>query len=355
MDHLFEIHSLLQRIGFDERQQRALRRRLGLDGRGPTTLAGAAAECGYTRERVRQLEQRLREHVRAAQPPLPATTAALARLDATAPLRTDIATSLLRIADVAGLDCRLVEHHGAVLHRHDVARFDRAYIAARKLVERHGATTAADVSARIGARADALLAADARIVRLDAAWLTTPVSRCPIERALRKLLPVTDALGLDDLADALATPLPLHVLSAVCARIDGVTLVGARVFATHRSPRRLSGSEDVLVRIFNDFGPVVTTRVLLHEAEERGLRPQTAAVSLSRSPLFQRVGRARHALVGFRGEVVELRGRQRAADAANSLRDALLVLDEREANPAFAVDAEAAAGADGDMRLAKEA
>jgi len=355
MDHLFEIHSLLQRVGFDERQQRAVRRRLGLDGRAPSTLQGAADECGYTRERVRQLEYRLRAYVGTKQPQLPATTAALVALETAAPTRSDTATSLLRIAEVTGIPCELVEHHGAILRAQDVHRFDRAYHAARKLVERHGATTAADVSARIGARADAFLAADPRIVCLDAAWLTTPVNRCPVERALRKLLPVTGSLGLDDLADALGTPLPLHVLSAVCARIDGVAVVGARVFATERSRRRLSGSEDVLVRIFHDRGPVVTTRVLLAEAEERGVRPQTAAVSLSRSPLFQRVGRARHALVGFRGEVVDLRGRQRAADAANRLRDALLVLDEREANPAFAVDAEAAAGADGDVRLAKEA
>src|SRR5258708_30993108 len=45
----------------------------------------------------------------------------------------------------------------------------------------------------------------------------------------------------------------------------------------------------------------------------------------------------------------------RAADAAHRLCDALLILDEREADEALAVGAEAAAGTDGDMRLPQQA
>src|SRR5690242_15324709 len=46
---------------------------------------------------------------------------------------------------------------------------------------------------------------------------------------------------------------------------------------------------------------------------------------------------------------------EQRSQAAYCLRDALLVLDEREANEAFAVDAEAAARAHGDMAFAQRA
>src|SRR5579859_448530 len=80
-----ELNDVLQAARLDARQRRAVARRLGWDGRPPTTLAAAGVGEGYTRERVRQLEQRLRDHLDRARPPLPLAAAALAAIHARAP------------------------------------------------------------------------------------------------------------------------------------------------------------------------------------------------------------------------------------------------------------------------------
>src|SRR4051794_11141290 len=69
--------STAARGGSAARQRRAVARRLGWDGGGPATLADAGAANGYTRERVRQLEERVVDRVGAARPELPVTRAAL--------------------------------------------------------------------------------------------------------------------------------------------------------------------------------------------------------------------------------------------------------------------------------------
>jgi DNA-directed RNA polymerase sigma subunit (sigma70/sigma32) len=55
-----ELASVLREAGFSRRQAHALAVRLGWDGEGGSTLLVAAEAEGCTRERVRQLEQRLR-------------------------------------------------------------------------------------------------------------------------------------------------------------------------------------------------------------------------------------------------------------------------------------------------------
>ena len=77
------------------RQARAVSRRVGFDGHGPTTLAAAGGAEGYTRERVRQLESRLQHHL-AAGVELPLTQAALRVVESAVPApRADIAQRLM--------------------------------------------------------------------------------------------------------------------------------------------------------------------------------------------------------------------------------------------------------------------
>src|SRR5712691_10435575 len=90
-----ELAHLLTAARLDIRQARAVRRRLGWDGHGPTTLAAAGGAEGYTREGVRQLEGRLRRHVERHAPALPLTAAALRTVENAAPAaRTDLARLL---------------------------------------------------------------------------------------------------------------------------------------------------------------------------------------------------------------------------------------------------------------------
>src|ERR1700729_2988109 len=69
---------------FDERQASAVAARLGWDGRGPSTLNEAALATGYTRERVRQLESRVRHDADRTRR-LPILDRAIATVEASSP------------------------------------------------------------------------------------------------------------------------------------------------------------------------------------------------------------------------------------------------------------------------------
>src|SRR5260221_12852131 len=114
-----EMHRLLLDAGFQARQLSALSARLGLAGQGSLTLAEAGQTVGYTRERVRQLEDRLRVYA-GDRPRFPAATRAVRLADRTAPaLSSRVAaklaeagllprgfkvSGLLRIAEVLGIE-----------------------------------------------------------------------------------------------------------------------------------------------------------------------------------------------------------------------------------------------------------
>ena len=108
-----ELTHVLTAAGLDGRQVRVVARRLGWDGHGVTTLAAAGGAEGYTRERVRQLEKRVKGHLAKGATPLPLTAAALDVVRAAAPSpRPDVARTLMerglsaRPFDPAGVDQR---------------------------------------------------------------------------------------------------------------------------------------------------------------------------------------------------------------------------------------------------------
>src|SRR3954453_1334530 len=72
-----ELLGVVRHAAFSARQSDGVCRRLGWDGRPPATLAVAAAEGGYTRERVRQLERRLETYLARNPPSMPATISAV--------------------------------------------------------------------------------------------------------------------------------------------------------------------------------------------------------------------------------------------------------------------------------------
>ena len=123
-----ELEALLRAAKLEDRQARAVAARLGWDGRGVCTLAVAAASEGYSRERVRQLEGRVRTHARDAKAACRSTRTALRLVEELAPIPTeeiglylaragvsrrpfDI-SGLLTAAEVLGLDHHVVETGG---------------------------------------------------------------------------------------------------------------------------------------------------------------------------------------------------------------------------------------------------
>ena len=126
-----ELSAILRAAGLRGRQARAVATRLGWSGRGVTTLASAGEEEGYTRERVRQLEGRLRRHADASPLPLPLTATALRLVENAAPIaRRDVPgrlalaglsaapfdlSGILSAAELGGLEVRVCERDGVVL------------------------------------------------------------------------------------------------------------------------------------------------------------------------------------------------------------------------------------------------
>jgi hypothetical protein len=126
-----ELAKLLRSVKLQDRQARAVAVRLGWDGAGTSSLATAAATEGYSRERVRQLEERVRANAPDVEAHAIRTEAALRLIEELAPIATpDVGahlvlarlshrrfelSGLLSAAEILGLDHRLVEQDGVVV------------------------------------------------------------------------------------------------------------------------------------------------------------------------------------------------------------------------------------------------
>ena len=126
-----ELTKLLRTVKLQDRQARAVAVRLGWDGAGTSSLATAAATEGYSRERVRQLEERVRANAPHVEARTIRTEAALRLIEELAPIATrDVGahlvlarlsrrrfelSGLLSAAEILGLDHRLAEQDGVVL------------------------------------------------------------------------------------------------------------------------------------------------------------------------------------------------------------------------------------------------
>lgn len=125
-----ELTGLLRAAKLQDRQARAVAVRLGWDGAGTSSLATAAMTEGYSRERVRQLEERVRTNAPRAGVRPAQTEAALRLIEELAPIATrDIGhhlvlarlshrrfefSGLLSAAEILGIDHCLEERDGIV-------------------------------------------------------------------------------------------------------------------------------------------------------------------------------------------------------------------------------------------------
>ncbi len=326
-----ELAELLHATGFSPRQARALSARLGWDGRGGTTLAAAAATEGYTRERVRQLEELARRRFARWCPLLPITQRVLDAIAAVAPARrSEIAVRLaaagltegpfdpagaLRAAELVGLEPRVRLVGDMLLSPDDAELADVALAAVRQLARRTGAADLGAVSAAlVGATGPVdelrrLLGLRREVVWLDAEhrWLTLRGQWTAPERRLRKMLAVSPVLGLADVEDGLRRTtrpvrLPREILRAFCASLDWLELDPATDTVSAAVPLDpavyLSPLEQELVALVRQAGPVVRLSRAARLAERAGLNPTTVTLYLSQSPAIQTVSRGRYAVRG---------------------------------------------------------
>jgi hypothetical protein len=333
-----EVHAALSRAGFEQRQIAALGARLGLDGGGARTLQAAGERVGYTRERVRQLEQQLRLRLTGAGPQLQATQAALEVARRTAPaaavsVMRELASArlvsfpfdvsgLLRVADVFGLEHELRLVGGAVLRHRDVELADKALAAGRRLVRRDGAANVAALARMLRGQASAgslrrLLSLSREVTWLDSreTWFAVDGGSTRVARSLRKMLSVTPSLTFAEIRHGLRAArrpidLPLGVVLALCEPLPWLVVDRARRRVTIKAGidrmTVLTPLELELVGIFAEHGPVLGFTEVVGLAQKRGITRSTVAVSLTRTPVLERLGRGRYAL----------RGRAEAAIAA---------------------------------------
>jgi hypothetical protein len=332
-----ELTDVLRSARLDAKQRRAVARRLGWDGRGPTTLSRAGATEGYTRERVRQLEQRVIQHVERTEPRLELTEAALDAVHAAAPAwrgqlarmlsRSGIAAEpfdplgVVRAAELCRIRVDLIEQGGLVLQNQQACLAEEAIRLVHSLVVRDGATTVGAVAERLAARTvrvRELLEFRDDIMWLDEQhdWLVVSAARTRTATAMRKMLSLAPTLTLAEVTGGLDrqrldVKLPLAVLRSLCAAYDWLSLARDADVVSLVTPldheRTLSPLECVLVGIFQAEGPVLGFTRAVRLAEAAGMNPASAGVYLSRSPVFETVSRGRYAIRGYGGEVLTLR------------------------------------------------
>jgi hypothetical protein len=325
-----ELADVLRRSPLGPKQARAVARRLGWDGRPPATLSAAGATEGYTRERVRQLEQRTRHYVAGLR--LPYTEAALGVVRSAAPAaRIDVAEELARLsiaeqpfdpggvvtaAELTGLRAGVLVRDALVLHAGDDGVGHAATVLARKLVGRHGAADVREVARRLYVRPAAarrLLAVHADVTWLNEDWLVLPVRRSRATTGLRKMLAVAHSLTFADTEDGLRRPgcqvsLPRDVLIALCRTLDWVTVEGTTISAavTLDPDRLLSPLERALVDIFDVHGPVLEFARAVRLGEARGLHSTSVGIYLGKTPVLQTVSRGRYALRGYGAQILPI-------------------------------------------------
>lgn len=323
-----ELLRLLHDLRCSPRQACALSIRLGWDGAGGATLAEAAAATGYTRERVRQLEERVRERLAAAPPWLPLTRRALDLVEALAPApREALAQRLaavgiaaapfdpqgvLRAAELTGARPRVVLENALVVGTADTELLREATVLAARLARRSGPVRLRALAARLEEDPEAVrrlldLRPGIRWLDPEREWLALPAARSRPGRAIAKMLAAAGPLPLAEIDDGLrrAAPpllLPRNLLRAWIAALPWLALDPERDLVSPRRAldplRLLTPLERSLVAILRDHGPELRVTEAGRLAAEAGLNPTSAMLYLSRSPLFRTVARGRYALRG---------------------------------------------------------
>jgi hypothetical protein len=320
-----EVHRLLLDAGFQPRQVSALSARLGLAGQGSLTLAEAGQTVGYTRERVRQLEDRLR--LSAADEPLfPAATKAVRLADRTAPaLASQVAaklaqagllprgfkvSGLLRIADVLGIEHDLGEYGAALVRRGDSETVQKVVMTGRRLVRADGVGTVGKMTQLLQletASVRRLLALHADVVWLDRSrdLFFVRGTRSKAEGAVRKMLSISRTLSIVELQDGLRRAparidIPLHVLANLCAAFPWLVADPARRSVTLKvalDPNSThSPIELKILRIFTEYGPRLEAAEVAAHGERLGLGRMTIRAYLTQMPSLERLARGRYAL-----------------------------------------------------------
>jgi hypothetical protein len=326
-------------------------RHWGWDGRGGATLEATGREFGgITRERVRQLCERLEKRIRAAAAvaaPVLAPSLARALLQAAGAAPTTALDLARRLADehVAArpfdpeglLTAAAVLGHEApfildtvkdirvILPNPPDPTADTTEViatvvdVARAIVRRAGAARVRDVTGRVAATlavwvdddlVTAIVSEPRDFVWLErrTGWFYLPsVAKNAVVARVVKVLSVADRLALADLHAGIRRDermkefvMPEYILGELCERIPGVVMKDGRVSA--REPNRpqdvLETTELTLVRILAEHGGAMERHALETLCVAEGMNVSSFNNRIAYSPIIAELGHGRYGLRG---------------------------------------------------------
>lgn len=347
-----ELAAIAERAESGRTAQLAIRR-WGWDGRGGATLEATGREIGdITRERVRQLCERLAKTLDGATATVPApaldralvlaahiaptTAKELARrlADEQIAARPFEPAGLLRAAAVLGRDATFslnrIKHVCVVLpDPPDPSEDTEAMITsiidtARALVRRSGAARVGDVTGRVAA--DLAVWVDDTLVTAivsepeDFVWLErrtgwfylSSVAKNAVVSRVRKILSITGAARLADLHAGIRRDermkefvMPEYILAELCERLDGVSVAGDVVRGDGVPPPEevLERTELALLHAFRQAGGEAERRELALACRKMGMKAASFANRIAYSPMIRDLGQGRY---GLRGLPVEM-------------------------------------------------
>jgi hypothetical protein len=344
-------------------------RHWGWDGKGGATLEVTGREFGHiTRERVRQLCERLGARLAGAPPEAPALDRALVLAAHAAPTTAhDLARRLAdervsaRPFDPAGLltaasilgreptfsletvkDVRV-----ALPDPPDPASDTMAVIAAvvdtaRAVVRRSGAARVGEVTGRVAADLavwveDELVTAvvsepdDFVWLERRTGWFYLPsVAKNAVASRIAKVLSVGGAVRLADLHAGIRRDermrdfvMPEYILGELCERLPGVRLEGDVVLADpHQAPESvLERTELTLFRALAEAGGEAGRRDLEAACLAAGMKASSFNNRIAYSPIVTDLGHGRYALRGLGGRDGEAEEIRRIAQAVQGDAD----------------------------------
>lgn len=340
-----EISTLLNPKAIPTRD--AALRRLGLLGDGPLTLQAAGDQIGVTRERIRQIQEKLRRALE-ARPYMPAFAAALAAAnsavmtgarrvsDVEAEMRAsgaigsqDSVAQVVRLAKLRQVpSCEIDSHFGGQLvgFANHFQRLLKAAALASDLVEeetkKHGACPVAAV-------ADALIergyVAEAEPERLSVLattmpgvdiitvngrdWLSYRGRAYTIATMAKKILSISPSIRIAELRRGLQRHHRIRTVppSAVLGRVlvtelssIGLVFDGDLVFAGSilSAEEILSPTEFAFYSVLRKCDGVMARSELFSKLKDDGVKVGTITMMLSHSPLLESYGRGVYGLRG---------------------------------------------------------
>lgn len=312
---------------------------LGWNGEGTHTLGEVGMRYGVTRERVRQITQRLVETLKAKRPFAPVLGRVLQAIAAEIPCPVEwlervlaerklvterfLFGGIITAAEIVGLPCPFViEEADGVQYAvpHDQKGVPKTVLqVTRKSVSHWGAATIEDIAAQVSetiqreiatAFVRSVLSTQPGFSWLDESsgwfWINN-TTRNALLNQIQKVMAVAPRIHISELRAGVSrhhrregfAP-PQRVLIALCAQAEGYAIEGDCVLA--RPPRDyhdiVSNTESIMVDVLRAHGPIMPKPKLEELCVERGLHRDTFSIHLTYSPIIARYATGVYGLRG---------------------------------------------------------